>query len=204
MQEISCVVCPDRLLPESLSFRGVRHCDILWPLDRFSGNLDFSLKVTDTTDLSSIPALEKELRAIGLNITIREKERAKRAISFGVLKGNTKEHLLYFMRMSGRQAALRKREQFKIKFEVDVNPTHMRLSNTNKGCFLPYEVICMTGVPVAGKIHASSVVPGRTEPKEDLYDMFSIFQRGWLLTKASAGTSASVWIITRWDRSFGN
>ena len=62
---------------EKAAFYGGTALRIFYGLDRFSEDLDFSLEVPDPSfDLAAyFPVLEKEVRAFGLNVTIKEKEK---------------------------------------------------------------------------------------------------------------------------------
>ena len=81
------------------AFYGGTTLRIFYGLDRFSEDFDFSLEVADKTfDITSyFPVLEKEVRAFGLNMEIKEKKKTKKSnIKSAFVKGNTKEHLLMF------------------------------------------------------------------------------------------------------------
>ena len=82
---------------QKAAFYGGTALRIFYGLDRFSEDLDFSLKTKDEKFDTSIyfPVLGKELRSFGLNLEIVEKEKTKESsIKSAFLKGNTKEHLL--------------------------------------------------------------------------------------------------------------
>ena len=84
---------------EKAAFYGGTALRIFYGLDRFSEDLDFSLKKPDKDfDLSSyFPILEKEVRAFGLNLRVEEKQKtADSNVKSAFMKGNTKEHLLLF------------------------------------------------------------------------------------------------------------
>jgi predicted nucleotidyltransferase component of viral defense system len=84
---------------KSAAFYGGTALRIFYGLDRFSEDLDFSLKTADLDfDISGYEAiLEKEIRSYGLNFTVKTKEKTFDSdIKSAFLKGNTKEHILMF------------------------------------------------------------------------------------------------------------
>ena len=81
------------------AFYGGTALRIFYGLDRFSEDLDFSLKISDPdfSLVSYLPALEKEVRSYGLNFNVETKEKSvDSAVKSAFLKGNTKEHILMF------------------------------------------------------------------------------------------------------------
>lgn len=81
------------------AFYGGTALRIFYGLERFSEDLDFSLMGSkDDFDIHSyFPALEKGVRAYGLNVKIDEREKViDSKIQSAFLKANTKEHLLMF------------------------------------------------------------------------------------------------------------
>ena len=110
---------------QKAAFYGGTALRIFYGLDRFSEDLDFSLKTKDEKFDTSVyfPVLEKELRSFGLNLEIVEKEKTNdSSIKSAFLKGNTKEHLLLFYADERVIGSIPKNEVVKIKFEIDVNP----------------------------------------------------------------------------------
>lgn len=166
------------------AFYGGTALRIFYGLDRFSEDLDFSLETKDMDfDLASyFPVLEKEVKAFGLNMEIREKEKTKDStIRSAFLKGNTKEHFLLFYADEQAAGNVAKNEAVKIKFEVDVNPpAFATFEHKYRLLPVPYEVR-LYDMPslFAGKIHAvicrawQSRIKGR-----DLYDYVFYLSRG--------------------------
>ena len=166
------------------AFYGGTALRIFYGLDRFSEDLDFSLESEDLEfDLTSyFPVLEKEVKAFGLNVEIREKEKTKEStIRSAFLKGNTKEHLLLFYADEKVAGSVAKNETVKIKFEVDINPpAFATFEHKYRLLPVPYEVR-LYDMPslFAGKIHAvicrawQSRIKGR-----DLYDYVFYLSRG--------------------------
>ena len=157
------------------AFYGGTALRIFHGLDRFSEDLDFSLKSSNENFEFGkyINVLEKEVNSFGLNFRIVEKEKSVNSdIKSAFLKGNTKEHMLIFFGESG-QDAIASNEVIKVKFEVDTNPPeYASYENKYKLLPLPYQ-ITLYDMPslFSGKIHAvlcrgwANRIKGR-----DLYD----------------------------------
>lgn len=161
---------------DEVAFYGGTALRIFYGLDRFSEDLDFTLKIPDDSfQLQNFfPALEKEVQAYGLDVSINLKDKSKETnIASAFLKGNTKEHLMYFYPKGSNYSAIPKNELIKIKFEVDTHPPDFASFETKYRIQpIPYQVT-LYDMPslFAGKLHAvlgrgwSSRVKGR-----DLYD----------------------------------
>ena len=103
---------------QEAAFYGGTALRIFYGLDRFSEDLDFSLKMEDDAfDLALyFPALEKEVRSFGLNLTVEKKEKLRESnIQSAFLKGNTKEHLLLFYVDEGFTGGVSRDEKIKIR-----------------------------------------------------------------------------------------
>ncbi|MFB0921468.1 MAG: nucleotidyl transferase AbiEii/AbiGii toxin family protein, partial [Oscillospiraceae bacterium] len=106
-------------------FYGGTALRIFCGLDRFSEDLDFSLKAPDLSfDLAAyLPTLEKEVRSYGLNFKIEAKEKSvDSVVKSAFLKGNTKEHILMFYADERLAPSIAASKLIKVKFEVDTNP----------------------------------------------------------------------------------
>ena len=169
---------------DKAAFYGGTALRIFYGLDRFSEDLDFSLKKKDEDfDLSSyFGTLEKEVRAFGLNLKIEEKQKSVDSnVRSAFLKGNTKEHLLLFYKDDDFSSGLNRDEVLKVKFEVDVNPPlgagyDYRYSLKPS----PYEAT-LYDLPslFAGKIHAIICRAWKNRVKgRDLYDYVFYLQKG--------------------------
>ena len=157
-----------------VAFYGGTALRIFYGLDRFSEDLDFSLKVADPNfDLNNfLPLLEKEVKSYGVNFNIEEKIKSSDSnIKSAFLKGNTKEHLLIFY--NEQISSISHNEIIKVKLEVDVNPPEFAtFENKFRLLPIPYQVT-LYDMPslFAGKLHAvicrgwKSRIKGR-----DLYD----------------------------------
>ncbi len=167
---------------KAAAFYGGTALRIFYGLDRFSEDLDFSLKTRDESfDLHSyFPTLEKEIASFGLHVAIMEKVKSTETqIQSAFLKANTKEHLLLFY---GSQTlpGIHEGEKIRIKFEVDTNPPdyahfehHYRLLPS------PYEVALYDAPSLfAGKIHAVLCRGWKNRVKgRDLYDYVFFLSR---------------------------
>lgn len=169
---------------EKAAFYGGTALRIFYGLDRFSEDLDFSLKKPDKDfNLSSyFPILEKEVRAFGLNLKVEEKQKsADSNVKSAFLKGNTKEHLLLFYTNVDFSSGVNRDEVLRIKFEVDINPPsgagyEYRYSLKPA----PYEAT-LYDLPslFAGKVHAILCRGWKNRIKgRDLYDYVFYLQRG--------------------------
>ena len=80
-------------------------------------------KDPDFSFIDYFPVLQNEVRSLGLNVTINEKEKTFDSnIRSAFLKGNTKEHILLFYPQDKIYNMIQNNEVIKIKSEVDVNP----------------------------------------------------------------------------------
>lgn len=164
------------------AFYGGTALRIFYGLDRFSEDLDFSLKAkNENFDLTRyFPVLEKEIAAFGLRVYIEEKTKSiESQIQSAFLKGNTKEHLLLFY---GNQALpeIHAGEKIRIKFEVDTNPPdHAGFEYQYRLLPSPYEIALYDAPSLfAGKIHAVLCRAWKNRIKgRDLYDYIFFLTR---------------------------
>lgn len=167
---------------EKAVFYGGTALRIFYGLDRFSEDLDFSLKTPDLNfNLEKyFPILEREVNALGLNVKIEKKEKTfNSAIKSAFLKGNTKEHLLLFY-SNDKLENINPDEVIKIKFEIDTNPPPFATFETKyKLEPSPYE-ISLYDLPslFAGKIGAVLCRAWKSRVKgRDLYDYIFYLQK---------------------------
>jgi predicted nucleotidyltransferase component of viral defense system len=158
------------------AFYGGTALRIFHGLDRFSEDLDFSLKASDPAfDFSEyLPVLEKEIRSYGFNFKVEAKEKSVDSdIRSAFLKGNTKEHMLMFYADEQLARSIGANELIKVKFEVDTNPPdHAAFETRYRLLPIPYE-ITLYDMPslFAGKIHAVICRAWKNRVKgRDLYD----------------------------------
>lgn len=168
---------------QKAAFYGGTALRIFYGLDRFSEDLDFSLKVKDPSfSLADyFHSVEKEVQAYGLRMSVTEKEKSTDSnVKSAFVKGNTKELVLQFFAdalLAGKVAA---NETVKIKFEVDTNPPAFASFETKFRLLpSPYEV-CLYDMPslFAGKIHAVICRAWKSRVKgRDLYDYIFYLSR---------------------------
>ena len=166
------------------AFYGGTVLRMFYGLDRFSEDLDFSLKEKDEAfDLSRwFAAIENEAAAYGLNLSVEMKKKAKdTAIKSAFLKGNTREHLLLFYDDKGINGGISGNEAIKIKFEIDTRPP-AGASFEKKYRLLPapYEVNMYDEPSLfAGKLHAVICRNWKNRVKgRDLYDYVFYMSKG--------------------------
>jgi predicted nucleotidyltransferase component of viral defense system len=166
------------------AFYGGTALRIFYGLDRFSEDLDFSLKVPNPTfDFTAyLPILEKELRSYGLNFKVKTKDKtADSDIKSAFLKGNTKEHIMMFFADEQLARSIGSGDLIKIKIEVDTNPPDYATFETKYRLLpIPYE-ITLYDMPslFAGKIHALICRGWKNRVKgRDLYDYVFYLSRG--------------------------
>ena len=166
------------------AFYGGTALRIFHNLDRFSEDLDFSLKTTDESFLLSdyFSALRKEIASFGLNVEISEKVKSgDSAVQSAFLKGNTKEHMLMFYEADRAFDRIPGNELIKIKFEVDTNPpASASFERKYRLLPVPYEVM-LYDMPslFAGKVHAVICRAWKNRIKgRDLYDYVFFLSKG--------------------------
>lgn len=161
---------------ERAAFYGGTALRVFYGLDRFSEDLDFSLREPDSDFVLSsyFPILRKEAEAFGLKVDISEKAKTTKSnIHSAFLKGNTREHLLKFYADDSLSLGVAANEMIKIKFEIDTDPpVGAGFEHRYRLQPAPYEVMMYDAPSLfAGKLHAvicrawQSRVKGR-----DLYD----------------------------------
>ena len=110
---------------EHIAFYGETALRILYGLDRFSEDLDFSL-LTPSSKFSFdaySSALQKELNAFGFDATFEPKQKTKdSAIESAFLKGNTFNQLIVINASDQILSGINKQSVIKIKLEIDTNP----------------------------------------------------------------------------------
>lgn len=164
------------------AFYGGTALRIFYGLDRFSEDLDFSLKSRGSEfDLTTyFPILEKEIESFGLQVEITEKVKsASSQVQSAFLKGNTKEHMLLFY-PNQSIANIHFQEKIRIKFEVDTNPPdYAHYEHQYRLLPSPYEILLYDSPSLfAGKIHAVLCRSWKHRVKgRDLYDYIFLLSR---------------------------
>lgn len=110
---------------EHTAFYGGSALRILYGLNRYSEDLDFSLlKKNDSFLLDKyLIQLKKEINAFGFDISIDMKKKVvKNDIQSAFLKANTLNHLLVISPRESLKDEIPENQKLKIKLEIDVNP----------------------------------------------------------------------------------
>lgn len=165
---------------EHAAFYGGTSLRILYGLNRFSEDLDFTLMRPDPAFKLApyLRAVREELAAYGFEVTVEAKEKsALTPVESAFIKADTTVHLL---KVGSRFRATRG-ERLKIKFEVDINPAQGFITETKQFFWpLPFSVTtCDLPSLFAGKLHATFCrdrvknVKGR-----DFYDFLWYLGRG--------------------------
>ncbi len=125
IQEIALVGLSRAKFFEHASFYGGTALRILYGLDRFSEDLDFSLlKPEANFNLHPyLRSIEEELQAFGIRVKIEQKiKHPPSQILSAFLKTNTLETFFLVDLPEQERQKIHLNEQLKIKFEVDVDP----------------------------------------------------------------------------------
>jgi predicted nucleotidyltransferase component of viral defense system len=110
---------------ERAAFYGGGALRILYGMDRYSEDLDFSLlKPLAEFDLSRYcNALEKEVRSFGFEATVTGRTKSARsAIQSAFLKADTLKHLLVVNTAETLTSSIPRGQVLKVKIEVDTDP----------------------------------------------------------------------------------
>ena len=144
---------------EHAAFYGGPALRILYGLDRFSGDLDFSLLApNDTFDLAKYTqSLEEELGSFGFTVNIEKVDKAiETAVQSAFLKANTRNELLVIETGEELAKLIPAAKVLRIKLEVDTEPPLGFQTETEYLLNpVPFAVRCYT-LPnlFAGKMHA--------------------------------------------------
>ena len=157
------------------SFYGGTALRIFYGLDRFSEDLDFSLKTPnhDFDLFRYFSYVERELNSYGLQVEITEKKKTtKSQIKSAFIKGDSKQHILTFYG-SSEADKITAGEKIKIKMEVDTDPPEFaNFEHKFRLLPSPYELSLYDAPSLfAGKIHAVLCRAWKDRVKgRDLYD----------------------------------
>ncbi len=187
MQEIALLGLWRAKFFEHAAFYGGTSLRILYGLNRFSEDLDFSLLTPNPTfDLHPfLKTIEEELAISGLKVTVEHKiKHPEESTRSAFLKTNTLET---FIRI-GLDEPLKKHTQsnelIKIKLEVDIDPP-LGFQTEIKYLLKPIPFSVRTYVPedlFAGKMHALLCRPYKVRVKgRDWYDFIWYVAKGFRL-----------------------
>ena len=144
---------------ERAAFYGGTALRILYGLDRFSEDMDFSLLKRDESFTLEryLPYVEKELSSWGFSATVKAKKKtAESAVESAFLKANTREQLLVIEADEELAAGIHPGQILRVKLEVDTDPPP-DFSTETKFCLqpIPFSVLAYTQPSLfAGKMHA--------------------------------------------------
>ena len=139
------------------AFHGGTQLRIFEGIRRFSEDLDFAL-VSRDEGVDLLPHMEKvaeEMRALGVEIEVKDRSRASVAVKKGFLKNDSLVRILE-LRFAGRKGSLGTPGKLLIKVEVDTNPPAGASYCASQLLFpFPVSVRCFDRESsFAGKIHA--------------------------------------------------
>ncbi len=162
---------------EKAAFYGGSSLRILYGLDRFSEDLDFSL-LTQNKQFSFgtyCKAIENELKGFGFIASIEDKAGHKQSdINSAFIKTGTLENLIMINAPEALIKSAHAKELIKLKIEIDINPP-LGFGVENKYLFrpIPFSVNTYTLPDLfAGKLHAVLCRPWVSRVKgRDWYDL---------------------------------
>lgn len=161
---------------ERAAFYGGTALRILYGLDRFSEDMDFSLLKRDRRfDLQPYcTGIADELEGFGLNVTVETKEKSsKTAIESAFIKAGTLQNLIMIDAPTQISKKVPSNRSIKIKLEVDVDPP-LGFDTEAKYLLQPIPFSVNTYKPpdlFAGKMHAVLCRQWKTRVKgRDWYD----------------------------------
>lgn len=175
---------------ENAAFYGGTALRIMYGLDRFSEDLDFTLLKPNPHFMLDkyFPGLGRELSAFGFEFSLQRVEKSEdRTIESAFLKANTQ--MLFLTIQSAKLFAdkIQKNQILKIKFEVDVNPA-TSFETEIKTLLLPspFTVKTLTIQSLfAGKMHAALLRTWKNRIKgRDFYDVQWYLARNIALKKS--------------------
>lgn len=184
MQEIALCGLSRAGFFDKAVFYGGTALRIFHEFDRFSEDLDFSLRDPDPNFRLQrfLPVLEREVQSFGIHMTVQQKEKSTVTnIQTAFMKGDTREHLLQFYpeitSVSGTAAG----ERIQIKLEIDIDPPGFAaFEHRYRLMPLPYAIALYDKPSLfAGKIHAVLCRGWKNRVKgRDLYDYVHFLSRG--------------------------
>ncbi|KUG24757.1 hypothetical protein ASZ90_005432 [hydrocarbon metagenome] len=161
---------------EHAAFYGGTALRILYGLDRFSEDLDFSLlrPNADFTFEKYRDSIIRELEPFGFKVNFEVKQKSKKsAIESAFIKTNTLQQLILIEAPSNIISTINKQSTLKIKLEVDTNPPP-GFDTEMKYVFSPIQFAVKsfsTPSLFAGKMHAILCRKWKTRVKgRDWYD----------------------------------
>ncbi len=194
MQELALLGLWRAKFFEHAAFYGGTSLRILYGLNRFSEDLDFSLLEPNPTFnlLPFLKAIEEELAISGLKVTIEQKmKNTEGSIRSAFLKAGTLETFIRIGLDEPLQRHTQSNEVIKIKLEVDIDPPPgFRTEIRHLTRPIPFSI--RSYVPddlFAGKMHALLCRPYKVRVKgRDWYDFIWYVSKGFSLHLAHLET----------------
>lgn len=162
---------------EHAAFYGGTALRVLYGLDRYSEDLDFSLlkPAADFSLGAYADALRRELASFGFEVIFETRKRnARSAIESAFLKANTLQQLIIVNASAAATRPMHAGETLKIKLEVDTDPPG-GFETESRAVLLPVPfAVRAYGLPdlFAGKMHAVLCRKWKTRVKgRDWYDL---------------------------------
>ncbi len=184
IQEVALVGLWRSKFFDEVAFYGGTALRILFQLNRFSEDLDFTL-MRSTQNFEMRPHLEaikEELGSFGFQLEVAEKTKARTsAVQSAFLKGNTMTQLLQIGVPQQLFSGWHRHEQLKIKLEIDTDPPPGFDTTTH---FLLQPIPCAIRVVAeqdlfAGKMHAILCRTWKNRVKgRDWYDLVWYVSKG--------------------------
>ena len=174
LQEIALVGLCRLGFFENVAFYGGTALRMFYGLDRFSEDLDFSLKSKYIPFKLEkfLPSLEREMNMFGVNVSIEAKEKKLSSpIKAAFIRGNTREYFMNFYECE----KIAKTDNIKIRLEVDITPPDYA-GFEYRDMWTPFSNMCrilLYDEPslFAGKVHAVLDRKWQNRLKgRDLYD----------------------------------
>lgn len=182
MQEIALAALSRTDFFDKAAFYGGTAIRIFYGLDRFSEDLDFSL-LSPNPDFSLTPYFTKiieEFQSLGMNVSIREKDKRKTQVESAFLKSETICQELVLEDLV-KQHGISANKTIKIKIEIDRLPP-LGFLTEEKLLIRPFSfyVNCFTMPSLfAGKLHALLFRKWKSRVKgRDWYDMEWYIRKG--------------------------
>lgn len=167
---------------EHAAFYGETALRILYGLDRFSEDLDFSLlKPNATFNFHPfLVGLRKEMQSFGFHVEVESKKKEPPILS-AFMKGNTLKMLLTIEEEDFTHNGVHPDEKISIKLEIDTNPP-VGFEVETKLVLNPTPFYVLTYIPTdlfAGKMHAILCRSWKTRVKgRDWYDLIWFIRNG--------------------------
>ncbi|KPA18328.1 protein containing DUF1814 [Candidatus Magnetomorum sp. HK-1] len=157
MQEVSLLGLWRSNFFEKAAFYGGSALRIFYGLDRFSEDLDFSLRQSNSEFIFEpyLESIRLELSSMGMDVTIDQK-RKQTAIQSAFIKANTLKHIVMITSSSANKMDIHSNAKIKVKIELDTNPPE-GFDTETKYILQPFPFSVSTFTPsnlFAGKMHA--------------------------------------------------